>query len=201
MKPTTDNRQLTTAPETSQPTTSYYTIPNALCVLRGVGSLGLLPLAFADQRTGVLVLYLALAATDLVDGSIARWLHQRSVIGPKLDSIADITMYSCLALSILVMRPEVFVAELPWILVAIVSYLAACVTSLAKFHRLPSYHNWSAKAAFFVAIVASIALLVDGPVWPLRVAFSLVTIANLESIAITRRLKEPRQDIRSVWDA
>lgn len=177
-----------------------WTIPNGLCVFRGVGSLGLLPLALAGQTRAVLVLYLVLAATDLVDGTIARWLDQKSKIGPKLDSIADITMYSCLAVSLLVIRRDEFVAEFGWFAAALVSYFVACAVSLFKFRRLPSYHNWSAKTAFFVAILASISLLVDGPGWPLRVAFSVVTIANLESVAITTRLKAPRQDVRSVFD-
>lgn len=177
-----------------------WTIPNGLCVFRAVGSLGLLPLAMAEQRTSVLVLYLVLAATDLVDGTIARRFNQRSKIGPKLDSIADVTMYSCLALSILVMRRDVFVDEIAWIVLAIASYLVACVVSLVRFRCLASYHNWSAKAGFFAAILASISLLIDGPAWPLRVAFSIVAIANLESIAITMRLTKPRQDVRSIFD-
>ncbi|MDF1843969.1 MAG: CDP-alcohol phosphatidyltransferase family protein [Rubripirellula sp.] len=178
-----------------------WTVPNGLCVFRAVGSLGLIPLALVDLRNAVLVLYLVLAATDLVDGAIARRFNQRSKIGPRLDSIADVTMYSCLALSILVMRRDVFADAISWIVIAIASYFVAGVTSLVKFRCLPSYHNWSAKAGFFVAILASISLLLDGPVWPLRVAFSLVTIANMESLAITLRLAEPRQDVRSVFDA
>ncbi|MDG2222009.1 MAG: CDP-alcohol phosphatidyltransferase family protein [Rubripirellula sp.] len=177
-----------------------WTIPNGLCIFRAVGSLGLLPLAVMEQQAAVLALYLILASTDLVDGTIARRFNQRSKIGPKLDSIADVTMYSCLALSILVMRRDVFVDAITWIVVAIASYFVACVTSLVKFRCLPSYHNWSAKVGFFVAILASISLLIDGPAWPLRAAFSVVTIANLESIAITMRLTQPRQDVRSIFD-
>lgn len=49
------------------------------------------------------VLFLVAAGTDLVDGLLARWLQQRSVIGQYLDPIADKLMLSSLFLVLTLM--------------------------------------------------------------------------------------------------
>jgi len=77
-------------------------------------------------------------------------------------------------------------------------FAQSLIVSVVKFRQLRSFRNWSAKLGFFVAILASIPLLVDGPVSPLRVAFVVVATANSESISITLRLETPRQEVRPV---
>lgn len=173
----------------------WLTVPNALCVVRGIGSLGMLPLAAMGNSTALLVLYLCLAATDWVDGKIARLLDQRSEIGPKLDSIADVTMYACLAVSLVMLRGDVFAAEWIWVAVAVMSYVISCALAWRKFGKLPSYHTRSAKISFGLMLIAAVTLLLGGPGWPLRIAMAMVTVANVESMWWTKRLDRPMTDV------
>lgn len=174
---------------------TWMTVPNLLCVLRGIGAFAMLPLAAAGSAMGVLVLYVCLAATDWIDGKIARWLDQRSEIGPKLDSIADVTMYACLAASLVWLRGDVFASHWLWVTVAVASYLVSCAMSWRKFGKLPSYHTRSAKVSFGLMLIAVVSLLLHGPTWPLIIAMLTVTVANVESIWWTMRLDRPVTDV------
>ncbi len=181
-------------------TSAWGTIPNWLCLLRLVGSLGFLPLAAYGESAWVFVLFLVLTITDWLDGKLARWLDQRSTIGPRLDSFADAMMYGCLALSLVVLRDATMMAEIIWIAAGLLSYALASAYSLVKFGCMPSYHTRSAKFSWLVVALAAICILVAAIGWPLRIAMTCVTIANLESVALTWRLNEPRSDVRSVFD-
>jgi peptide/nickel transport system permease protein len=76
------------------------TVPNVLGALRFLGSPWLVLLGVAGRETAFLVLFLALTFTDWLDGKLAGWLDQRSKIGPRLDSLADLTMYAALVLGL-----------------------------------------------------------------------------------------------------
>lgn len=66
-----------------------FTVPNLLSLLR-IGLIPLFVIAMLDGRPGRALLLFALAGiTDLLDGLIARFLNQRSVLGMYLDPMAD----------------------------------------------------------------------------------------------------------------
>jgi CDP-diacylglycerol--glycerol-3-phosphate 3-phosphatidyltransferase len=177
------------------------TIPNALCLVRLFGSLAIIPAAIADRPRWVLVLFVALATTDWIDGKLARALDQRSRIGPKLDSLADITMYAMLLFALVWLKSDVLVNQWPWLVPAGVLFVVACGGALWKFGSLPSYHTRSAKTTWFLTLVAAVALFLDGPIWPFRLALVSISIANLESIAITATLSRPMTDVISIFAA
>jgi CDP-diacylglycerol--glycerol-3-phosphate 3-phosphatidyltransferase len=175
-----------------------WTLPNLLCWIRLLVSPLLILLAWTDQANAMLLVFVGLSLTDGLDGKLARRLHQRSEFGARLDSVADATMYVCLAAGLAFLRHEVLLDAAWWIAAALLSYLAAAVAAFVKFGRLASYHTRSAKTAWFLVAVATISLLAGGPHWPLRLAMAGVTLANVESLLLTRRLTEPLTDIKSV---
>ena len=177
------------------------TVPNALCVARLIGSLMMIPLAFNEEPTAVIILFMALTVTDWLDGKLARWLDQRSSIGPRLDSIADATMYAMLLFAAIWMRGDVIAQEYLFVLAVVSTYLVSAVFSLTKFGQLPSYHTLSAKASWLLMVTAVIALFLDWSVWPVRLALIGVSVANLESILITAILDESKTDVRSFMAA
>ena len=70
-------------------TNRVVTVPNALCVIRLLGSIVLVVLACVDRGEIVLWLFIGLAMTDWLDGKLAILLKQKSVLGARLDSWAD----------------------------------------------------------------------------------------------------------------
>ena len=178
-----------------------WTVPNVLSVVRLVGSLVLVPLAVYEWPVAFLITYLALTATDWIDGKLARWLGQVSKIGPKLDSASDVTMYTALLFGLLWLFGDALLGEAVLIATAAASYAISCLVSLLKFHRLPTYHTRAAKISWFVVLAAVVALFLDWSIWPLRLAAVTVLLTNLEATLITFVLPRAVEDLPSLYHA
>ncbi len=176
----------------------WLTIPNAICVFRFLGSFAIIPAVIAERPSIVLSLFVFLAMTDWVDGKLARALDQRSLVGPRLDSIADVTMYAVFLFAVSWLRAETLRAEMLWVIAAAVCFVVAVGAAWIKFGSFPSYHTRSAKTTWFLMVLAAIALFLDWSVWPLRIAAVGAVAANLESIAITATLSRPHTDVISL---
>lgn len=175
------------------------TVPNALSVVRFVGSWGMLWTAYQGQPHWVVGIFLFLTATDWVDGKLAILLHQRTQIGPKLDTIADVTMYVCLLAATMLLHHAVLLEQLGLFLVAVaVTYVVSCLFSFYKFRRIPSYHTRAAKTSAFLMLVGVLSLFLGWSIWPLRIALIAVTLTNIEATAITYLATEPLSDIEHV---
>lgn len=173
-------------------------VPNALAGIRLLASPGLLVLAFLGQDVPFLALFLLLEATDWLDGKLAGLLDQRSTLGARLDTVADLAMYAALVAGLAVLEGEVFFREWPWMAPALAGYVVSWSSSLVKFRRIPSYHAWSAKVSWLLALLATVSLLTLGDVVLLRVAAVTVALANVEATAITLLIDTPRADVASV---
>ena len=174
-------------------------IPNAVAAFRLVLSPGLLVLAHAGERGFFLALFLALEASDWLDGKLAVWLDQRTTAGARLDTVADMVLYGGLLIGLGMLEGEVFLGEWPWMVPALAGYAASWALSLFKFGKPPSYHAWSAKISWFVGLVAVLALFLWDTVVMIRVTAVMVALANLEAIALTLKLDEARSDVPSVF--
>jgi cardiolipin synthase (CMP-forming) len=181
--------------------TAVLTVPNVLCSARIIGSGILLAVAWAENHTAAFILTVALLVTDWLDGKLAVFLKQRSAIGPVLDSIADLCMYVAVIVSVLLLYPDVIARNWPWIAAVAGSYALTITAGLVKFHRWPSYHARLAKISWGAAAIGFIALFASWSEWPIRVAAALVTIGNLEGVAITLVLPRPETDVPSVFHA
>jgi cardiolipin synthase (CMP-forming) len=181
---------------------SIYTLPNLICFLRLFGALVLVGFALRGWANWFVAWFLFLSLTDLVDGPLARWLHQRSDFGARLDSFADLVLIAVFIFGASILCWERWQPEWIWVVVAGASYALATGVGIWKFRRVPSYHTLAAKATYGIALIAGLSLLINGPVWPLRFAALAVILVNLESTAITVVLKEWRADVltlRHAW--
>ena len=178
---------------------SIITVPNVICMIRFVGSFALFGLAVFDWRYGFVVLFLALSLSDWIDGKLARWLHQRSDFGARIDSAADATLYTALIGGALILSWDTLQHELLWIATGIASYVLTTGVGLWKYGRVPSYHTYGAKMTQWIALCAGIAVVLGWSVWPLRLAIVAVTLTNLEATAITWVLKEWRADVLTIF--
>ena len=181
---------------------SIVTVPNVICFVRLIGSFVLFALAVAGLRYCFVGLFLALSFSDWIDGRLARWLHQRSDFGARLDSAADAVLYAALIGGMVLLSWESLKHELIWLAVGIGSYGLTSGAGLWKFGKVPSYHTYAAKGTQWLALIAGVCLVLDWAVWPLRLATVAVTLTNLEATAITCVLKEWRADVLTllyVW--
>ncbi|MDX1781979.1 MAG: CDP-alcohol phosphatidyltransferase family protein [Thalassovita sp.] len=154
------------------------------------------------HRDAFFILIATSLVTDLVDGPLARWLNQTSPFGAKLDTIADACTLLAGIFGIYVFEGHRLSPELGWLWLFLASYATATITSLLKFGGLPAYHLYLSKAAaFFAALFFLWLYLVDYSRTFFIGAVALGTLANIESLFVTLRLKRFRADITSIFSA
>jgi CDP-diacylglycerol--glycerol-3-phosphate 3-phosphatidyltransferase len=179
----------------------WWTVPNAICVFRLIAAPGLIALAVADLSIAFLGLYVLLAFSDWLDGKLAILLQQRSKIGPKLDTVSDVTMYVCTLVGLIWLKHEFLRSQIVWIVAALVSYALTVGISLAKFRQLPSYHTRAAKTSWLAVLIAVVLMMFDGPEWPFRLAAGMVVLTNLETAAMSSVLKHRQTDVPTIYHA
>jgi len=176
------------------------TFPNLLSALRlalGVVLLGIAWWGNGRVFIGVLIFAFFL---DLIDGPIARCWGMVSVLGPKIDSYADFSVYVSFFIGAWWLWPEIVQREAVFISLLGLSIVLPALTGLIKFRKATSYHTWLVKTAVVCMVPASLLLFLGGPAWPFQVAAVISACAGLEEIVISLLLDEPRSDVRSVFD-
>ena len=180
------------------------TVPNIICAFRLAGAVALFPIAIHNRPGLFATMFTVLSLSDWIDGKLARWLHQRSDFGARLDSFADSVLYGALFFGLVKMKWDVLQPETAWWLTAFLSYVLTTAAGLIKYGRIPSYHTYGAKTTQWIILAGGVCLLLDYTIWPFRLAMLGTILTNLEATAITYCLKEWRADvltIRHVWPA
>ena len=198
-KPPGENGSTLSAAPADERTNRIVTVPNLLCLVRLLGSFGLVALAIDGRGEAFIWLFVALALTDWLDGKLAILLRQKSVLGARLDSWADAALYAALLLGALWLHGGTLRAELGWIVVAVASYAVSTLAGFGKYGRWPSYHTRAAKTSWLLIAVAAVCLFEGWAVWPLRVAAVAITLTNLEALSITMLSAHWRADVGSVF--
>jgi len=183
------------------PTPSPINLPNFFSAMRFLGSFVLVAMAARGGSPLLVPLLVCLILTDWVDGKLAVFLHQRTVFGARLDSLADVTFYGAMLIVLLMLKSTVIRGEFAWIVPAIASYAVSSLVGLVKFHRVPTYHTRAAKTCWLLGALATLAMLADWSVWPLRIAAAGVVLTNVEAMLITLILTESRVDVASLYHA
>lgn len=144
--------------------------------------------------------YVCGGLSDLLDGPVARRLHQQSAFGAKLDSAADIAFILCACIAVFrsVAFPDwVIVAAGSIALVRFVSY----GVGYRKFRTFAAVHTWLNKATGFALFVFPVLFAVLGIGAACGVICGVAFIAAAEELMITIRSKELDRDRKSVFHA
>ncbi len=180
---------------------SLWNWPNALCVIRLVGSAIAVGLVIWEATHLFLGLLVVLLFTDWLDGKLAILLHQQTRFGARLDTVADVALYSSLLFGVFWLKWDVVRDEWVWLAAAMGSYALSVSVGLIKFGRVPSYHTRAAKTGWLLVSVAAVSLFADWSLWPLRVAAAFGVWTNLEATAMTCVLSTVEVDVPSIWHA
>ena len=176
-----------------------WNLPNALSALRLALVPTLLFVAFLGEAGLFLALVTAALATDVLDGWLARALHQESQAGCLLDSRADLVLWLALPLCTWWLRPDFVRAEALLIGLLLVAFALTVAFGWRKFRALTSYHTWGAKLSAILLGGALLVLWAGGPAWPFELAAGVTILALLEELVITRLLDHPEQNVRTAW--
>ena len=179
----------------------FLTIPNMLSVARLVVVVPELYFAAVGNKVVFLVLVSFALFTDSIDGAIARWLRQDSLLGAKLDSLGDLATYVSIPICGWLLWPDIFIAEWVFAVMAILSYVLPVMVGLMRYRRVTSYHTWGAKLSAVLMGAAVLMLFMDISPWPFRIFTPIATLAGIEEIAITFTLREWHANVPTFWHA
>ena len=133
-------------------------IPNCITCLRIIGTFSML---FMKPYTSVFyITYVLCGLTDILDGWIARLTHSTSALGARLDSIADLSYYTVMAIKIF---PELLSAlpNIVWVIVWSTVALRILIYLLVglRFHRFASSHTILNKFTGLIVFLLPFSLL------------------------------------------
>jgi CDP-diacylglycerol--glycerol-3-phosphate 3-phosphatidyltransferase len=157
--------------------------------------------AFRQMEAWFLGTLIFSGLTDVLDGYIARRLHQVSALGAHLDSWGDFVIYSTMAACAWILWPELTRQLIVYYALILCSFVLPALLGLIKFREFTGYHTWSVKIAVLVTFAGYIALYAGFAQWPFIIASALCVIAAMEEILITLVLRHERTDVRSLWAA
>lgn len=173
-------------------------LPNQITALRLLALPPIWLLALLDRPRLVALGLLTAALTDVLDGWLARRLHQATAFGAAFDSLAD----KALTLSVIgwlaLLRPELFRDHPLWIGVAAGSFAASQLTGWLKHGRPGALHLASARLGGLLQALFVLHALLATRYSSLLLALALGvgTLAALEEIAV-QLLAKPDPAIRS----
>lgn len=178
-----------------------YNLPNLVSFIRILLAPVLFYFAFNQEPVWFLAALMFSGFTDVLDGFIARILHQVTTLGSRLDSWGDFTIYTTMAICAWILWPDIVAEELISYVVIVISITSPVIVGLLKFRTITSYHTWTVKVAVVVTFVGYILLFAGWLDWPFRVAAVFCAVAALEEIAITLLIHHEHVDVRTIWAA
>ncbi len=178
------------------------TIPNCVTLCR----LAALPVvwlwAFQDKSRWVGIAVMVLLLSDILDGLLARLLHQSTQLGAKLDSFADNFLVPSTFVWLLMLVPEILHGHNRFFFfVGIGSNLLMQISTFLKFRRYPpNLHLYSAKvSAVFGAVFVLHALLFGLDPFMYYLSSGLFTLSNTEGILLVLSRAEVHEKMGSVF--
>lgn len=175
-----------------------YNLPNLVSFIRILLAPVLFYFAFNQEPVWFLAALMFSGFTDVLDGFLARILHQVTTLGSRLDSWGDFTIYTTMAICAWILWPDIVAEELISYVVIVISITSPVIVGLLKFRTITSYHTWTVKVAVVVTFVGYILLFAGWLDWPFRVAAVFCAVAALEEIAITLLIHHEHVDVRTV---
>ena len=176
-------------------------IPNTISFLRILMAPLLFVLAFNQQPNWFIGMLLFAEFTDVLDGFLARKLHQITEMGSHLDSWGDFIIYTTIAICAWILWPEIIQRELVYVVIIILSFTVPALVGFIKFRSFTSYHTWSVKIAVVITVVGYILLFLGLTDWPFRLAALFCLYAATEEIAITILIYHQHVDVKTFRQA
>lgn len=185
--------------------TSFY-IVNAITVYRMLAAFLLLYLIMDANFDWFRWLLLVSFFTDAIDGFLARKYGVVSVVGSRMDSIADDLTVLMAIIGMVVFETGFLRDQLPLILVLTALYLLQLIMAFVRWGKLSSFHTYLAKLAALLQGIFLL-LLFFLPEWPVTLfhVAAFVTILDLvEEILLVLLISRWQTDVKGlywVWKA
>ena len=157
-------------------------------------------LALTDREDAYKWLLLAAFISDIVDGLIARTFSITSMLGSRLDTLADTLLWPAAIFGIWIFHPEVMTEH--WLVIVLVLGLWAIemIVAWLRYGKLTSFHAYTIRVSVYGFGIFIMSLFLWGlHPWLLYVASAFNMLGNLESLIIMALLPEWTSDVRGLY--
>jgi phosphatidylglycerophosphate synthase len=139
--------------------------------------------------------------TDAVDGWLARKFKVTSVLGAKLDSIADDLTVIAGIIGVIVLKPEFLKQELALIILLLALFILQITLAFIRYGKISSFHTYSAKlAALLQGSFLILIFLLSEPIYILFYIAVLATAIDLiEEIILVLLLPRWETNIKGLY--
>ena len=174
-------------------------IPNIISLSRiAMAPFALLAAYYGNEKL-FFILFTLMLVSDVLDGYLARKLHQCTKIGTKLDSVGDYVTYISIPFATWWLWPEIIRSETLYIATAFVLFLAPGIIARMKFGEMVAYHTWLTKLTAVVMSLGLILLLFTKENLLFHLSIYLLLLEALEHLGITLKLRRPQSNVKSLW--
>lgn len=177
----------------------YVNIPNALSLLRLIGVPFLFLLITFENVLWFAGLYIILGLTDYFDGLLARRWNQVTELGSMLDSVADLAYYISTAYFLIVLFPEYFYPNIPYLYLVFSLLAITLLTSKLKFGKVLILHTHLSRLSGVLVFFAFIGSFYIDTTLLIRFIILLYSISFIESIAIFIKYGLVDPDTRTIF--
>jgi phosphatidylglycerophosphate synthase len=175
-------------------------LPNAISSARLLATPVLLYAAIARDSGLFKWLLLACLLSDIADGLVARALDLRSQLGARLDSMADMIVFTIGIFGLYAFQAEVLVRH--WVpLAAVVGlYLIEVAGALWRYGRISSFHTILVRISAYAQGIFVMSLFLFGYVaWVFYPMIVLTVLAYSEELGLLFLLPEWTADVRGIY--
>lgn len=179
---------------------SYYII-NGITLYRLIAAPFLLFLILTRQSDLFKWLLAFSFFTDAIDGYLARKYKVVSLIGAKLDSLADDLTVIVAVIGLFVLRPDFASRELMWLVAIFILFVIQVVYAFIRYRAVTSFHTYLAKlAAILQGIFLILAFFVPEPIRILfYIAVGVTALDLIEEIILTFLLPKWRANVKGIY--
>lgn len=177
----------------------YVNIPNALSLLRLIGVPFLFVLITFENVIWFTGLYIVLGLTDYFDGLLARRWNQATELGSMLDSVADLAYYISTAYFLIVLFPEYFYPNIPYLYLVFSLLAVSLLTSKLKFGKILILHTHISRLCGVLVFFIFIGSFYMNTTLMIRLVILLYSISFIESIAIFLKYGLVDPDTRTIF--
>ena len=138
---------------------------------------------------------------DSIDGYLARKYKVTSVMGARLDSIADDATIIVAMIGLFVLKPAFITQEYFSLILLLILFLIQVTSALIRYRRFTSFHTFLAKiAAVLQGTFLILAFFLPNPPYPLFYAAITVTALDLiEETIMVLLLPKWEADVKGVY--
>jgi phosphatidylglycerophosphate synthase len=179
---------------------SFYVI-NGITLYRLLATSLLLYFAYAHELEWFKWLLALSFFTDSIDGFLARKFRVVSVLGSRLDSVADDLTVLASMVGLLVFRYEFLVEYRTIFLLLLGLYIIQVTCALIRYRKFTSFHTWSAKFSFLLQGLFFILVffLPQPPLLLFYAAAAATVIVLVEETTLVFLLPQWQADVKGLY--